>query len=97
MGLDIKKVASDLVTKDAITVPSDKHITLMRNNDTYSKFLEVRTTQTKTINSGIAKTTIPVLLGLTIGAVNYVITRRDSKNLHDQAEFLINEAIADNN
>ena len=97
MGLDIKKVANDLITKDVIAVPSDKNIVLMRNNNTYTKFLDIRAAQTKTIDKGIAKVAIPALLGFTINAVNYVLTRRNSENLRDQAEFLINEAIADNN
>ena len=97
MKIDIKKDIIDPIKNEKIDNPTAKEIVLLKDNDTYEEYNELRNEQKEELSS-IVKIIVPAVLGLIALGVsiwNYASARIKNKEYNESAELLINEAQAD--
>lgn len=95
MKFDIKKNLIDPLTSKKISIPSPERISLLRNNDTYDTFNDVIEKQRNATVGGIWKIIVTAVVGFGIAVYEYIVMRAKNEECYDEAELLINEAIAD--
>lgn len=98
MKIDIKKDIIDPIKNEKIDNPTAKEIVLLKENDTYEEYNELRNEQKEELSNNIVKIIVPAILGLIalgISTWNYASARIKNKEYNESAELLINEAQAD--
>lgn len=99
MKFDIKKTFIDPLIDKKIGIPSVKNIVLLKSADKYDEFQDLVSEQRDNMFEKPWTRIVPglVMAAVSIGTslVGYISIRKRNDELHDEAELMLNEALAD--
>lgn len=99
MKVDIKKDIVNAVDEARIDILNPEEINLLRENDTYNRYLNTLSVQSSATSSSIVKAVISGgigILSLGICILETILSKKKTNENKDYVELLVNEAKADN-